>query len=228
MTEIPVSDFTQTTLEGTGVYDVLMRANRTHLENEFTKNRITGPEYSKVYLGSLQIVMQTSLEFLLQRQKVALEAQLLEKQILLQDKALAKADAEIALLIQQKINATTQNDNLIKEGCKLAAEFDVLMAQSLKVGAETQLLNQKTVTERGQTTSQGVEENSVIGRQKLLYQAQTEGFKRSAEKDVAKLLVDSWAVRRTTDEGTVADGNNKLDDGTIGRAVNKMLSGVGA
>ena len=102
------------------------------------------------------------------------------------------------------------------------------MAQVLKVGGETSLLTQKTATERAQTSPTGVDDNSIMGRQKLLYQAQTDGFKRSSENAAAKLLVDSWAVRRTTDEGTVADTNNKLDDATIGRAVNKMLTGVGA
>jgi hypothetical protein len=89
-------------------------------------------------------------------------------------------------------------------------------------------LNQKKVTERAQTVGDGVDDNSVIGKQKLLYAAQTSGFTRDAEQKAAKLLVDSWSVRRTTDEGTVADGTNMLNDATVGRAVNKLLAGVGA
>ena len=41
-------------------------------------------------------------------------------------------------------------------------------------------------------------------------------------------MADTWNVRRTTDDGTVADTTNMLNDATIGRAINKMLSGVGA
>lgn len=41
-------------------------------------------------------------------------------------------------------------------------------------------------------------------------------------------MVDSWNVRRTTDEATVADGTNLLNDATIGRTIAKLLAGVGA
>lgn len=214
MAELKIRDFTEATLNGNGIFDVLMRATKAHLEAEYSKNRIKGPEYSTVYLGSLEAVMRTALEFLVQQQQMQL--------------ADAKNAAEVALLAQQLINTTTQNDNLIKEGCKLAAEFDVLMEQKAKVNAETILLAQKKATEQAQTSGAGVDPDSVIGRQKLLYQAQTDGFKREAETQAAKLLVDTWNVRRTTDEGTQANTTNKLDDATIGRAIDKLLAGVGA
>lgn len=205
--QIPVSELTETTLAGAGVFDVLMRATKAHLEAEYAKNRIRGPEYAQVYLTAFQYVLSTALQFVLTQRKAALEAQLLTEQV--ESEGLRQL-------------------NLVKEGCKLDAEYDVLLAQAIKVAAETTLLNQKTATEKAQTSAVGVEDNSVIGRQRLLYQAQTDGFKRSAETAAAKLMVDSWSVRRTTDEGTVADTNNKLNDATIGRAVEKMLAGVGA
>ena len=68
----------------------------------------------------------------------------------------------------------------------------------------------------------------MVGKQKALYTAQTTGFTRDAEQKAAKLMVDSWNVRRTTDDGTVADGVNNLNDAAVGRAVIKLLNGVGA
>ena len=68
----------------------------------------------------------------------------------------------------------------------------------------------------------------MIGKQKALYGAQTDGVKRDAEQKAAKLLADTWSVRRTTDEATVADATNKLNDATVGRAIEKLLSGIGA
>ena len=87
---------------------------------------------------------------------------------------------------------------------------------------------QKVITERAQVQAIGVDADSVIGKQKSLYQAQTDGFKRDAEQKAAKLMVDSWNIRRTTDEATVADQTNMLADSVVGRAVAKMLAGVGA
>ena len=214
MTQLAVTDLTQGTLAGTGIFDVLMRANKAHLDAEFDKNRIKGAEYSTVYLGSLTQVMQTALQFLLTKKKEDLEAQLLEKQIALTD--------------QQRLNAIAENAVLVAQECKLRAEFDLIQANILKANQETALLAQKVATERAQVTALGVDADSIVGRQKSLYLAQTNGFTRDAEQKAAKLLVDSWNVRRTTDEGTVADGVNLLNDATVGRAVTKLLSGVGA
>lgn len=214
MTQLTVQNLSQATLEGEGVFDVLMRANKAHLEAEFAKNRIKGPEYATVYLGSLTQVMQTSLQFLLAQKKEELDAQLLEKQI--------------ALTEQQRLNAIAENAVLVAQECKLRAEFDLIQANILKANQETALLSQKVATERAQVMTMGVDEDSVVGRQKALYVAQTDGFKRDAEQKAAKLMVDSWNVRRTTDEGTVADAVNLLNDATVGRAVSKLLQGVGA
>lgn len=216
-----IADLTQANLDGTGVFDVLMRANKAHLESEFAKGRIRGPEYATVYLGSLESVMATALQFLLQKDQAALQAQLISKQI-------EKLDKEIDLVVQQTANAAIEAEVLRGQKCKLDAEFDVLLQSKLKTAAEVTLLGQKTQTEKAQTMAIGVDADSVIGRQKALYAAQATGFERDAEQKVAKLMIDSWNVRRTTDEGTVADGTNMLYDPAVGRAVNKLLSGVNA
>ena len=214
MTAITNADLTTKAVGGTGVFDVLMSAAAAHLEAEFAKNRIKGTEYSEVYLGAMTQVLQTATQFLLTKQKTDLEAQLLVKQI--------------ALVEQQRINAVTENTVLVAQECKLRAEYDLTMANILKANQETALLAQKTASERAQILSLGVDDDSVLGRQKALYQAQTDGFKRDAEQKAAKVMIDTWNVRRTTDEGTVADGTNMLNDATVGRAVTKLLSGVGA
>jgi hypothetical protein len=98
----------------------------------------------------------------------------------------------------------------------------------LKSAGEIELLAQKTATEKAQILAIGVDSDSVVGRQKSLYVAQTNGFARDAEQKVADIMVKTWSVRRTTDEATVADATNKLNDATIGRAVDKLMTGIGA
>lgn len=323
---ITLPDLTTAQLAGTGVFDVLMRAHKEHLEQEFKLGRIKGPEYSTVYLGSLEAVLQGAITFLLQKDKTALEAALLEKQIELAEVekqikgvelqiALANLDkvpAEIALLNAQKdvavqqalkttaeidlviaqteavqlqnqkipaeislieaqtkvaeaqalkvpeetnlviaqtavadgqaaklpsekelvdqqvLNAKQEIEVLIAQECKLRGEYDNLMENKLKTAEEKNLLMWKTNTEKAQTTATGVDDNSVIGKQKTLYTAQADGFKRDAEQKAAKVMVDSWNVRRTTDSATVVDGTNMLNDAAVGRAVNQLLNGVGA
>jgi hypothetical protein len=260
---VPLADLTQSTLEGSGVFDTLMRSMKTHLEAEYQKGRIRGPEYSTVYLGSLDSVLQTSLAFLLQRQKVALEAELMAQQVLVAQAEVLKANAQVqvalaevdkvrlevelltlnkakipaeiaeiqaktSLLNQQKLNAEVELTVLQAQKCKLDAEYDLIVSNTNKSGAETSLLTQKVTTERAQVSAVGVDGDSVIGKQKALYTAQASGFQRDAEQKAAQILVDTWKVRRSTDEGTPANPQNRLDDEAIGSAVQKLLSGVGA
>lgn len=395
MTELFISDLTQSTLEGTGVFDTLMRANKTHLEAEFAKNRIKGAEYATVYLGSLDSVMRTSMEFLLQKQRIGLEAQLLEQQILLAQVGVQKANAELAiveaslakipleiaqleaqtqLVTQQIANLTAEGLNIPKQGllldaqreklakdaliateeillakekvliakeevkvavakltnipkegalldaqviklekdalianeevliakekvlvsksevliataklanipkegaqldaqtalttqqklnlvseelaidaktalttqqtangviegtvltgqkCKLDAEFDLIKSNTLKSAAENTLLVQKTATEKAQVTQLGVDPDSILGRQKALYLAQAEGFKRDAEQKAAKILIDTWNVRKTADSSDPSLGLPVINS-DITAAVVKLKQGISA
>lgn len=211
---IEIADFTQARVDGTGIFDVLMQAAKGHLEQEFSKSRIKGPEYSQVYLGTMTQVLTTALQY-------ALQAEITSEKI-------KTETLQQQLLTQQVLNAEVEGRVLEATVCKLRAEYDLLQEQKLKTVAETGLLNQKTSTERAQTVEAGVDDNSVVGKQRKLYQAQADGFQRDAEQKTAKLLVDSWNVRRTTDEGTTANTTNRLDDATVGRAVSKLLTGVNA
>lgn len=251
MAIVPVDlpQLTQAEVDGTGVFDVLMQASRNHLDQEYKLGRIKGPEYSQVYLSSIQPVLQTALQFLLSKDKTSKELELLDKQIELAGVEVQKAQAELAILQanQQKIPAeialltaqtaltNQQTTNALKELeliaaniCKAQAEYDVLMESKLKTAEEKTLLIQKTATEKAQTQGLGVDEDSIIGKQKALYQSQSDGIKRDAENKAAQIMVNSWQIRRTTDSGTIADGTNLLNDATVGRAVNKLLTGVGA
>lgn len=291
ITQLTNDDLTTADSTGAGLFDTLMRAGRAHLELEYSANRLRGPDYAQVYLGAMTTVLQTSVSFLLSRDKASLEASLVQEQILLAqtqlqiaqmelakallDQDLIKAQtaqvtqqthnlvnadlqtiAQTALVTQQKVNlqvehdtmllqqaqltaqtnmvkqqtmnAVIEGDNLGKQGCLLAAQFDLTMTNNLQAVANTTLIQQKTTTEKAQISGNGVDDNSVVGKQKLLYAAQTNGFTRDAEQKAAKTLVDTWTVRRTTDDATVADSNNMLNDVTIGRAVTKLLAGVGA
>ena len=295
MAALVVGELTGETLAGTGVFDVLMRSVKAHLNSEFTLGRIKGPEYSTIYLGSMELAMRSSLDFVFQMRKNDVEAQLLIKQGLLLDaqvllaqaqieiaaaeieikaqqvlvaqaevgiaqaklvnipKEGAQLDAQTLLIGQQRTNLISENlgivaktalttqqvanallENLVLDAqeCKLRAEFDLITAQTQKSAEELALLAQKTATEKAQITALGVDADSVIGRQKGLYAAQTSGFTRDAEQKAAKLLVDTWSVRRTTDEATVATDTglnpNFLGDASVGRAITKLLQGVGA
>lgn len=207
MSAVPISEYTDTTVGGAGAFDVLMAAVTAHLDEQYNKSRIRGPEYAQVYLGLVQAAMQSALQFIFGNEK---------------------AEQEVALLTQQVLTEIQNTAVALATKCKLDAEFDVLILTKDKVVAETALLNQKKATELGQVSPTGVDADSIIGKQKTLYGRQADGFLRDAEQKVAKIMLDTWNVRRTTDSGTVADATNKLSDTYIGQTVTTLLAGISA
>ena len=328
ITEITLAppDITQLTTKspgGSGVFDVLMSAVKLHLLEEFNEGRVTGEEYSTVYIAALSAVMQQANVFLanhqneehvraqiglIRQQTVSELAQtdndlplglgfngstvieglladkklLSTKQIELATSQIATATREAVLTGQKIITELAQtdsnistaaaeyalNDDLAIDGIiaaqllKLTAEGDLTtqklvtevantsdtkpialgemdsttiiagMAKSQrdKTDREVLLLAQKTDTELAQvqdTVSGGTAVVGVIGKQKDLFQAQTEGFSRDAEQKAAKILVDSWSVSATVSEAT-ANTVNDLDDASVGAVVGKLKTGIGA
>lgn len=225
---IPIEEFTESTVSGNGVFDLLMRANKAHLEQEYSQQRIRGTEYATVYLGMLDSTMKISLDFFVQQRKLGLEAALLEIQLKIAEIELQKAAVELQIAELQAQKIPAEIEVLKGQKCKLDAEYDVLVGQKLKVVAETSLLNQKVATEKAQTVGASTDPDSVIGKQKQLFQAQADGFQRDAEQKATQILVSTWNARRTTDEGTEANAQNQLYDPSIGRMVTKLLGGVNA
>jgi hypothetical protein len=232
---ITLASLTEARVDGSGVFDTLMRAMAGHLEREFDDNRLRGADYANVYLNALTPVLQNAVGFLLQKDEAAYKAQLVEAQIRLTEVQIRLAEAELereiltkALLAAQVDKITQEILNLKAEECVLKAQYDIALSTNLQTIAQTTLVNQKVATEKAQTSGIGIEVGSVIGKQIALYTAQSDGFTRDAEQKAAKLMIDSWNVRRTTDVGTVADATNQLQDSNVGRAVSALLEGVGA
>lgn len=197
---VTLPDLTTATVNGSGVFDQLMKAGSAHIESQFAQGRIIGSDYATVYLGLINASMANAINFLMNKDKIALEANLISAQI-----DLTKAQI-----------------------CKAKAEYDLTMATITKTGKETDLLAQKIVTEKAQVIELGVDDNSLVGRQKALYAAQTAGFKSDRIQKGTKILVDSWQARRMTDDGVVADDVNKLSDSHVGQAITYLFSDMNA
>lgn len=118
-TPIEVSDLTTASVDGTGVFDVLMRSVKGHLEQEFTKGRIKGNEYATVYLGAMQSTLNAAVQFALQREL---------------------QNAEISVKESQKCLLDAQFD-------KTVAETGMVVDLRQKTAAETNLLDAKTINE---------------------------------------------------------------------------------
>lgn len=81
--DITLEDLTDTTLEGAGVFDVMMRAVDTHINREFKDDRITGDQYAKVYSEVMLGVLNNATNFVLTKDQTrfaAIQAQMEARQ----------------------------------------------------------------------------------------------------------------------------------------------------
>ena len=109
----------------------------------------------------------------------------------------------------------------------LPSQVSLTNAQTSSATAQTALYNQKTVTELAQTTSTPAS-GSVMGVQNDLMATQKASYLRDAEQKAAKMLIDTWNVRRNADPtSNPVTATNRLRDEDIGSAVDKMLDGIG-
>ena len=103
-TDIVVTDITNGSLDlnndwtGTGIFDVLMSAVNKNIESQYLKNRITGSDYANVYLGSIQAVLQQSMEYTLREKLVEADIELKASQIALAYTERVFKDKQTAML----------------------------------------------------------------------------------------------------------------------------------
>lgn len=81
MTDINFTDVTTGTLDGTGVFDQLMRSLKTHIKEEWDEGRLKGSDYSTVYLGSMQTAIAQAIMFVLEKDSKAKQAEMTQAQI---------------------------------------------------------------------------------------------------------------------------------------------------
>jgi hypothetical protein len=203
---VNIDDLTQGIVNGTGVFDVLQKAVKAHLDQEFTSGRITGVNYSTVYLGALTAVMQTAVQYKVEEERIAI------------------ANAELALQQAESIQRTAllvEEVLLKKEQVKIAKEELLLKAKELqiadkelelraqallKTAEEIKLLAAKVNTEDAQTkdTVAGSAVTGVVGKQKILFDKQAEAFTNDYVHKMVKLQLDSFAVYKSANPDSEA------------------------
>jgi len=208
MAAIPLSELTlgATSVSGTGVFDQLMLAFKAHLDVEFAAHRIKGADYAQVYLGGMQAAMQNAVAFTLGKQQ---------------------ADKQADLLAQQIILTGSQNAIAIKEALKVIADTTLTDSQNLLTIEQKKLITQKGETEKAQTqdtVTAGAVAGST-GKQNALLTAQIAGFTRNSEYQLAKIMADSYAVKRSTNSTEVPP--NGLDNVDIFAVIQKAAAGIG-
>ena len=192
-----------------------------------------------------------------QRDNLVKDLELKDSQLLQMAQDLIKSVSENELILSQKLkieadvlltNASKDTEVVRKENLekdlelkasqllqmaadliKSQTENTVLQEQKLKTASEVALLDQKIATEKAQIvdTVNGLPVTGVIGKQKQLYTAQTDGFARDAEQKATKILLDAnttvFSINENPDYLT-----SSLTGLQLNPVLNKLKQGIGA
>lgn len=253
---ISISDITTGSINGTGDFDLLMKAAKEHLQLEYSYGRITSDKYAEAYIALMGQVLGASIQFKLQSEQVNKQSELADeqkalivaqtaqvtaetsnvpKQGILLDKQATKVDADTQLTNAQILNIPKEGIVLDRQVLSIDKDIEVKDKdiavkdiQIRSVQSQISLTDQKTITEKAQTVDiiNGAAVQGTVGKQKEVYDAQIKGFENDAIQKATKTMTDIWSVQRSTDVGIQPTPETKLYDSNIGSAVSKLFGNL--
>lgn len=139
-----------------------------------------------------------------------------------------KTAAEIVAMQARTVNENTQTVNdTTRTTNDTNRAINEITNNTNKTTAEISLLEQKRESELAQV-SDSVSTGTVagvLGIQKELFAKQRDGFDRDAEQKLAKIVLDTWSMRQTTDGNQVTDTAG-IDNPEIKKVVDKAKRGI--
>lgn len=206
---ITIDDLTSDDINGngTGIFDKLMHAVTHHLDNQFTKNRITGKEYAEVYLGGMTAVLQQSVSFLTAKDRMRWES------------LLAREQVQLAQLQRVNMLATLQLTKLQVIEAKLTVARTQIMAYT----AKAEYANSKLGLAGGYTNIQKGEADVELTLDQIdTSRAATKDTLRDNSTLVSGILAFEKQVKQQTMlltaeqvDATRAQTKNTLQNGTV-------------
>lgn len=185
---------------GTGTFDAVMESIKAHLWVEYNKGRITGAEYSGAFVQLTSVALQSSVQFLVSRDKAYWDA----------------LTAQIQSIISSIQLQTEKMKYLVaRVQCYLtSAQF---ASENMKLGT----MNQQIASMR---LKDNRDERTTAAQVSLMNQ-QVDSFKRKDERETVKLQTDAWVAQKGVDDGTLVPST--LANTSIDTAMSKTLANIG-
>ena len=131
-----IQDITTAAVDGTGVFDVLMRSVAAQLEDQMDRGRITGTDYASVYTAAMTATLDQAIKLTFQRQLQAYDVMIKEREIL-------KQDYELNELLPKQ-NLKLEKENIILDTQAAITEYELttkLPAEVLNLGKQGSILD---------------------------------------------------------------------------------------
>lgn len=188
-TKLDIRELTEGRLDGSGVFDVLLKTIREHLQEEVREGRLSTLEYASVLVESLGNCLQHASAYALAKSSLALELLRKEQDILLVKQEILKSQAETKRLVQDTEQAAKIFE---KELCKRTKELQILDVQ-LSQGEAT--IN-KLATETAVTIKEAALVDARIHQQLADTQRTTKELALQDQELILKQVAEQDALKR--------------------------------
>ena len=184
--------------DGTGVFDIIMKAANENIKIQNQTSRITGAEYAEVYLGTMQSAISEAMKFLLNKDQIIKDLDLKQAQIAAMEsdtliksvqsaKDLELKTKEIEVKSQQIL--TMKNDDSIKS-VQSAKDLELKQAQ-INVALEEKKLK---AAQADAYPLQSAKDILVKQANVDLLNRQREGFDDNKYQKLFEAQMNAWAL----------------------------------
>lgn len=207
--------------ENTGVFDKLMESVNANINDQYSNGRITSSDYANVYLGSLQAVLQQSIQFVLQEQVSEAQISSILKDNAIKDAELAKNYnmQEAELEKQWGYDVTRAGDGSLILGASTGTgkiDKDISISDN-----QAALLTEQTESEALNNATDGMIENQILkmkadvdiaNEQLAIARTQTATEKANSIANIDKVLGYAYTLDGDGNIVVGADaGDGKID-----------------
>lgn len=226
--QLTVDTLTECVVDGNGCFDKVMTALKAHLNLEYEAGRITGAEYTKAYIASMQGALQFSVQYLLGKDNAYFQALGSQAAALRANIDAYTAKVQLAIAQAQAHQNKAQYANLVIQLNAVEKQKELVEAQTETQKQQKELLLEQTEQAHAQVSDTQLDGKTpvtgYIGDQKNLLKQQVVSFKKDSIIKSAKIYADSFATQLSMSAADAA--GTGLDAQGIGKAMGKLANSM--
>ena len=127
---LTIEMLTERKVDGAGCFDAIMKAMRVHLAEEYNSGRITGAEYTKAYIATMQVSLQQAVAYLLGKDQAYYQALDTQAKALASNIDAYTAKVRLAIAKAQALITKAQYANEVVKLGLMDKQTDQVMAQT--------------------------------------------------------------------------------------------------
>lgn len=226
--QLTVDTLTECVVDGNGCFDKVMTALKAHLNLEYEAGRITGAEYTKAYIASMQGALQFSVQYLLGKDNAFFQALGTQASALRANIDAYTAKVQLAIAQAQAHQLKAQYATTVLQLSATEEQKELVEAQTEVQKQQKGLLLEQTEQAHAQVSDTRLDGSSPVsgytGNQNKLLKQQVEAFKHDAIVKGSKIFTDSFATQLSMSTATVS--GTGLDAQGIAKATAALQASI--